>query len=77
MTCDPVIGIILSDGSITQIGYMPIMNGKIPKLELVIQIMEALTAFIDVETGDLRTSVWACENPLTDPERKAWGTSHD
>lgn len=61
--CIPTIGIILSDGSVTSIGYAPILSGPIPAFESMLGLLKMLLAFEEFETGDFSTSTWTCDNP--------------
>lgn len=71
--CIPTIGVILSDGSVTTIGYMPILSGPIPSFESVLGILTTLIAFFDFEVGPSHMSVWACDDPSSPPTHEAWG----
>lgn len=77
-TCAPVIGVIVADGSVIQIGYVPVFSDKLPPLQHLLDLLMAMLSWAEVGTGEVTKSEWTHVNCSPSPAaRRAWGTSHE
>lgn len=52
MLCQPIIGVIIADGSIVEIGYYAVTADRLPQLQSVLDTFVTILGWHDVQTGE-------------------------
>lgn len=52
MLCQPIIGVIIADGSIVEIGYYAVTADRLPQLQSVLDTFVTVLGWFDVSTGE-------------------------
>lgn len=79
LECPPVIGVLIANGSVVEIGYVPVLSDKLPPLQHLLDLLMSILAWADVDTGEVTKSAWTHVDctPRSAAQPRAWGSSHE